>query len=126
LKGFDIKKSVYAFEIDLEPLLSREVPYVKETSRFPSVRRDIAVLLPIETDYVDVEKVIKAAAGPYLENTIVFDVYAGNNLKDGYKSLAIGLIFNNVSSTLRDEDVDPAIEAVVSELEKRLGAQLRG
>jgi phenylalanyl-tRNA synthetase beta chain len=126
LKGFDIKKSVYAFEIDLEPLLSREVPYVKETSRFPSVRRDIAVLLPIETGYVDVEKVIKTAAGPYLENTIVFDVYAGNNLKDGYKSLAIGLIFNNVSSTLRDEDVDPAIEAVVSELENRLGAQLRG
>ena len=73
-----------------------------------------------------VEKCIRSAGGPHLENVIVFDVYAGENLKDGYKSLAIGLIFNDVSSTLRDEDVDPAIRGIVSELESHLGAQLRG
>jgi phenylalanyl-tRNA synthetase beta chain len=61
-----------------------------------------------------------------LEKVLVFDVYQGKNLKKGYKSLAIGLIFNNVSSTLTDEDVDPVIETVVSELEQQLGAQLRG
>ncbi len=126
LKQFDIKKNVFAFEIDLEPLLSREIPFVKETSRFPSVRRDIAVLMPDDVTFDKVEKCIKSAAGPYLERVIVFDVYAGEKLKDGYKSLAIGLIFNNVSSTLRDEDVDPAIQGVVSELEHHLGAQLRG
>ena len=93
---------------------------------FPSVRRDIAVLLPNDVTFSSVEKCIKSAAGPYLESVVVFDVYAGANLKDGYESLAIGLIFNNVSSTLRDEDVDPVIETVVSELEQRLGAQLRG
>ena len=65
-------------------------------------------------------------AGPYLEKVTVFDVYQGNNLKEGYKSLAISLIFNNVSSTLKDEDVDPVIETIVSELEQHLGAQLRG
>ena len=126
LKAFDIKKNVYAFEIDLDFLLSRDVPFAKEISRFPSVRRDIAVLLPNDVTFMNVEKCIRSAAGHYLENVIVFDVYAGENLKDGYKSLAIGLIFNNVSSTLRDEDVDPVIETVVSELERRLGAQLRG
>lgn len=126
LKAFDIKKPVFAFELDLEPLLSREVPYAKEISRFPSIRRDIAVLLPVEVPFADVDTCVRETAGENLEDVVVFDVYAGNNLKDGYKSLAIGLIFNNVSSTLRDEDVDPAIEGVVKELESRLGAQLRG
>ena len=126
LKKFEVKKSVYAFEIDLEHLLSRDVPFAKEISRFPSVRRDIAVMLPIDVNYMTVDKCIRDAAGPHLESVRVFDVYQGENLKEGYKSLAIGLIFNNVSSTLRDEDVDPAIKGVVDRLELRLGAQLRG
>jgi len=99
---------------------------VKEISRFPSVRRDLALLLPNERTYTQVKACITAAAGHLLEKVVVFDVYQGGNLKKGYKSLAIGLIFNNVSSTLKDEDVDSVIETVVSELEKRLGAQLRG
>jgi phenylalanyl-tRNA synthetase beta chain len=61
-----------------------------------------------------------------LEKVLVFDVYQGENLKEGYKSLAIGLIFNDVSSTLKDEDVDPLIATIVAELGQRLGAQLRG
>jgi phenylalanyl-tRNA synthetase beta chain len=126
LKSFEIKKAVLAFEIDLDALLVREIPFTKEISRFPSVRRDIAILLAIDVTYMTVEECIREAAGPYLESVNVFDVYAGSNLKEGYKSLAIGLIFNNVSSTLRDEDVDPAIKGVVSRLEQHLGAQLRG
>ncbi len=73
-----------------------------------------------------VRRVSRQAAGPLLERVTVFDVYQGENLTKGYKSLAIGLIFNDVSSTLKDEDVDPVIEAVVSELGQRLGAELRG
>jgi phenylalanyl-tRNA synthetase beta chain len=126
LKAFDVKKPVLAFELDLLPLLSRDVPFTKEISRFPSVRRDIAVMLPVEVTYADVETCIRSAAGPHLERVVVFDVYVGKNLKEGYKSLAIGLIFNNVSSTLRDEDIDPVIAAAVADLERHLGAQLRG
>ena len=126
LKAFDIKKSVIAFEFNLERLLERDIPFAKEISRFPSVRRDIAVLLPVDVSYADVEKCIRSSAGPHLERVVLFDVYAGTNLKEGYKSLAIGLIFNNVSSTLRDEDIDPVIAATVADLERSLGAQLRG
>jgi phenylalanyl-tRNA synthetase beta chain len=126
LKAFEIKKSVFAFELDLENLLYREVPFTKTISRFPSVRRDLALLLSNDVSYAQVRVCITAVAGPYLEKVTVFDVYEGDNLKEGYKSLAIGLIFNNVSSTLKDEDVDPVIETIVSELEQRLGAQLRG
>jgi len=126
LKAFEIKKSVFAFEIDLENLLQRDVPFTKTISRFPSVRRDLALLLPNDITYEQVRNCIITAAGPLLEKLVVFDVYQDQNLKKGYKSLAIGLIFNNVSSTLKDEDVDSVIETVVSELEQHLGAQLRG
>jgi phenylalanyl-tRNA synthetase beta chain len=83
-------------------------------------------LLPNDVSYDQVRRSSAAAAGPLLEKVVVFDLYQGGNLKEGYKSLAISLIFNDVSSTLRDEDVDPLIETVVSELGQRLGAQLRG
>jgi phenylalanyl-tRNA synthetase beta chain len=126
LKTLDIRRAVYAFELDLENLLLRDVPIAKEISRFPSVRRDLAVMVPNDVSYAAVRKCLAEAAGPLLEKTVVFDVYLGGNLTKGYKSLAIGLIFNDVSSTLRDEDVDPLIETVVSELGRRLGAQLRG
>jgi phenylalanyl-tRNA synthetase beta chain len=126
LKAFDIKKSVFAFELDLEKLLQRDVPFTKDISRFPSVRRDLAILLPNDMTYDQVMDCVTTAAGPLLEKVVVFDVYQGKNLKKGYKSLAIGLIFNNVSSTLKDEDVNQVVETVVSQLEQRLGAQLRG
>jgi len=126
LKYFEIKKSVFAFEIKLENLLAREVPFTKNISRFPSVRRDLALLLPEEVTYAQVRECVATAAGPLLEQLMVFDVYQGSNLKESYKSLAIGLIFNNVCSTLKDEDVDPVIETIVSALAQHLGAQLRG
>jgi phenylalanyl-tRNA synthetase beta chain len=126
LKSLEIKKAVYAFELDLQKVARRAVPFAKPISRFPSVRRDLALMLPVDVSYQQVRSVSAAAAGPLLEKVVVFDVYQGENLKKGYKSLAIGLIFNDVSSTLKDEDVDSLIETVVSELGQRLGAQLRG
>jgi phenylalanyl-tRNA synthetase beta chain len=126
LEGFEIRKPVLAFEMDLDSVLDRDVPFAKEISRFPSIRRDLAMMLPIDVSYDQVRQHVEATAGPHLEKVVPFDVYQGGNLKEGYKSIAIGLIFNDVSSTLKDEDVDPVIESVVSELERRLGAQLRG
>ena len=126
LKALDIRKPTYAFEVDLEKVIKRDIPFAKEISRFPSIRRDLAILLPEDVSYGEVRAVSIAAAGPHLEKVIVFDVYQGENLTKGYKSLAIGLIFNDVSSTLKDEDVDSHIQAVVAELGQRLGAQLRG
>lgn len=126
LKSMDLKKPVFAFEIELDPLQEREVPIAKSISRFPSVRRDLALLLPNDVSYEEVRKCIRSSVGKRLESLRPFDLYEGKNLKSGYKSLAIGLIFKDVSSTLKDEDVDSTIRAVVADLETRLGAQLRG
>jgi phenylalanyl-tRNA synthetase beta chain len=69
---------------------------------------------------------VTGTAGRLLENLVLFDVYQGVNLTKGYKSLAIGLILQDVSSTLSDEDVDQLVQRVVQNLEQRLGAHLRG
>lgn len=126
LKALEVRKPVFAFEVDLDPLVTRDVPFAKQISRFPSIRRDLAMLLPDDVSYEQVRQLSAEAAGPHLEKVVVFDVYQGENLTKGYKSLAIGLIFNDVSRTLKDEDVDSHIQAVVAELGQRLGAQLRG
>ncbi len=97
LKALEVRKPVFAFELDLDPLLTRDVPFAKQISRFPSVRRDLAMLLPDDVSYEQVRQLSVEAAGPHLEKVVVFDVYQGENLTKGYKSLAIGLIFNDVS-----------------------------
>ncbi len=66
------------------------------------------------------------AAGELLQNLVVFDVYQDIELKKGYKSVAIGLILQHVSSTLTDQAVDPVIQQVIADLDRRLGARLRG
>jgi phenylalanyl-tRNA synthetase beta chain len=126
LKSLDISENVLAFELDVDLLLQREVPLAKSVSRFPSIRRDLSILLPNDVPYDRVRECIIASTGEILQKLVVFDVYQGENLKKGYKSLSIGLIFKNVSSTLKDEVVDSLIQAVVADLDERLGAQLRG
>ncbi|HET6592128.1 MAG TPA: phenylalanine--tRNA ligase subunit beta, partial [Xanthomonadales bacterium] len=80
LKSLDIKKPVFGFELDLEKVITRGIPFAKEISRFPSVRRDLALLLPDDVSYVQVREAVAAAAGPQLEKVVVFDVYQGENL----------------------------------------------
>lgn len=126
LRAVDVDYPVWAFELDLELLLRRSVPLARKLSRFPSIRRDIAVWLPRQVSYTEVRDCIEAAAGELLQNLVVFDVYCDENLKKDYKSLAIGLILQNVSSTLTEAIVDPVIRHVVTALEQRLGATLRG
>ncbi|MDX1555854.1 MAG: hypothetical protein R3212_07510 [Xanthomonadales bacterium] len=126
LKAVEIRQVVVGFELDLGLLQSREVQYAKEYSRFPSVRRDLAMEVPAEVTYRDVYDCVVSCAGALLKNLVLFDVYEGQNLTKGYKSLAIGLILQHVSSTLTDEAIDDLVRRTVAELERRLGARLRG
>ncbi len=126
LKALEIRQVVVAFELDLKALTSREVPYAKTYSRFPSIRRDLALEVPVEVSYQAVHDCVTEVSGALLKNLVIFDVYEGQNLTSGYKSLAIGLILQHVSSTLTDEAVDALVGQTVAELEQRLGARLRG
>ena len=126
LRQQEIKDSVLAFELDLNELIKRELPSTKSISRFPSVRRDLALFVPENVSFAEIRRNVIDLSGDLLTNLILFDLYSGQSVEKGYKSLAIGLILQNVSCTLTDEVVDAVVQKVVSGLEDRLDAQLRG
>ena len=126
LKQMEIKVPVLAFELDVNVLSKREIANTKNISRFPSVRRDLALRVPEKVSYADIRMNVIDLAGDLLANLVLFDLYSGQNVEKGYKSLAIGLILQNVSCTLTDEVVDSLVQNVVQGLEARLDAQLRG
>jgi phenylalanyl-tRNA synthetase beta chain len=121
-----VKVPIFAFELNNGLLLNREVPNANNISRFPSVRRDLAFIVPVGVNYREIKDCVADTAGPLLAKTVLFDVFSGQNVESGYKSIAIGLIFQDVSSNLTTEVVDPIVSAVIDALESRLDAQHRG
>ncbi len=124
-RALDLQAPVYLFELDLEALRSRELPAYRPLSRFPLVRRDLSLVVKRETAAAAVLACIGREAGDLLKELHLFDVYAGQGLDTGEKSIAIGLIFQGISSTLIDEEVDASVTRVLARLGEELGARLR-
>jgi phenylalanyl-tRNA synthetase beta chain len=125
-KALDLDREVVGFELDLDPATSRAVAKAGELSRFPSVRRDIALVVPEATPWAALEASLKSALGPRLRGVVLFDQYRGPGLETGAKSLAMGLILQEVSRTLTDLDADKAVSDAVAALGRDCGATLRG
>jgi phenylalanyl-tRNA synthetase beta chain len=125
-RALGLDGDVYAFELDIEAIQEREVPRAAAVSRFPSVRRDIAVIVPESVPYARLEACVRSAVGPDLTELLVFDQYSGQNLGSGVKSLAIGLILQNSYRTLMDADADRYVTAAVAALTAECQAKLRG
>lgn len=126
LKALDIDVDVIALEIDLLPLSLRALPKAHELSRFPSVRRDLAFLVPEAVDWAQLAGCVRRAGGEVLRDVRLFDRYVGPGVEAGFKSLAMGLILQDNSRTLTDRDVDAVITEVVAAAERELGARIRG
>ena len=126
LKQFGIRNDVFAYELNAQDAQKRELPLANDISRFPAIRRDLAIVLPEAVSFDTLMSVIRGAAGELLADLRVFDVYQGEGVEKTCKSLAISLILQDVSSTLKDEIVDSIISDVISALEAQLGASLRG
>jgi phenylalanyl-tRNA synthetase beta chain len=126
LKQMEIKGPVLAFELNIELLSKRELACTKNISRFPSVRRDLALFVPENISFAKIRRNVIDLSGDLLTKLVLFDLYSGHNVEKGYKSLAIGLIFQNVSCNLTNEVVDSLVQNIVQGLEQRLDAQLRG
>jgi len=125
-RALDLEHDCVGFEIDLGPLASRAVPRAAEVSRFPSVRRDLAFVVPEQVSWSALEASVRAAGGPWLREVVVFDRYLGKGVESGQKSLAMGLILQDNSRTLNDRDVDGAVAAVIAAIERDHGARIRG
>jgi phenylalanyl-tRNA synthetase beta chain len=125
-RALDLDTDVVAFELDLAPLLSRAVPKARPLSKYPSVRRDLAFVVPETVHWAAVRESAKAAAGPSLRDLVLFDRYAGKGVETGFKSLAMGLILQDESRTLTDRDVDAVVADVIAALQRDHGAVIRG
>ncbi|MEJ7746000.1 MAG: phenylalanine--tRNA ligase subunit beta [Luteimonas sp.] len=125
-RALDLETDVIAFELDLEPLLSRSIARSQSLSRFPSVRRDLAFVVPDGASWAAVSSSVRAAAGPSLQDLVLFDRYVGKGVETGFKSLAMGLILQESSRTLTDRDVDVVVADVMAALQRDHGASIRG
>ena len=117
---------VYLFQLALDPLRAGHLPQFEALSRHPAVRRDIAVIIAESVTAEQVRGCIGQAGVDVLENLELFDVYRGEGIDSGRKSIAVALTFRHGSKTLLDDEVDRGVNTIVDSLAKHLGADLRG
>jgi phenylalanyl-tRNA synthetase beta chain len=124
-QSLDIKTSTLLFSLELESLLLGKVPTFKAYSKYPSIRRDLALVLDEAISSKEIADCIREVSGKKLRDIKIFDVYRGKGIEPSRKSLALGLILQDTSRTLTDADVDQIICSVTSHLERVFGAKIR-
>lgn len=126
-KEMDLKET-YVFEVKLEPIYNYqpEALAYKAISRYPSITRDIALVVDRSVLGGDLERIIKEAGGPLLKSVKLFDLYEGDRLEEGMKSLAFSLVYMDPARTLTDEEVAKAHDRVLQAVQDKASAKLRG
>ena len=125
-RALGLGPDVHVLELALEPLLSRRLPRARTVPRFPAVRRDIAMDLPEAVSWSQIEQVVRGTLGERLKELRLFDRYSGKGVEAGRKSLAMGLILQDASRTLTDDDADRCVREAIAALEQSCKAKLRG
>ncbi|QEY63804.1 phenylalanine--tRNA ligase subunit beta [Metapseudomonas lalkuanensis] len=124
-KALDLDQPVYLFELVLAEVMQGKLPSFSELSRFPEVRRDLALLVDREVPAESVLATIREAAGEWMTDLRLFDVYHGKGIDPLRKSLAVGLTWQHPSRTLTDDEVNTTTQNIVTSLEDRFNATLR-
>ncbi|MFZ5536013.1 MAG: phenylalanine--tRNA ligase subunit beta [Pseudomonadota bacterium] len=124
-KALDLPGQVLLFELHQTLLLQRRVPRYQPVSRFPVIRRDLALLVPDAVSSAEVLACLREEAPAFLREVEVFDVYRGQGVPDTFASIAIRLILQDNERTLGDSDVDHLIAAMLARLQSRFGITLR-
>jgi phenylalanyl-tRNA synthetase beta chain len=124
-RKLNVAGDVFVFECDVEPLLLKRQRRHNEVSRYPSIRRDLALVVNQAVSSESVEKLIRETVGDLLVEFRLFDVYKGKGIDSIDKSLAVGLIFQDPAKTLTDSDVSVLVDKAVVALEQEVGARLR-
>jgi len=113
------------FALELDGLTPARVPAFQKYSRYPSIRRDLALVVDDKVSAEALTKAARAAAGDMLQHVLVFDVYRGKGVDSRQKSVGLGLILQDSSRTLTDEDADQKMRSVMQGLEREFGATIR-
>ncbi len=128
LQRFDIKQPVYFADFNWDLLSQKAIAKkteIAEIPRFPAVKRDLALLVPRELPYAELEKVVKGIRLQNLQELQLFDVFESEKLGEGRKSLAVSFTFLDEEKTLTDKEIDNWMQKIMQTLEKELGAQVR-
>ncbi len=121
--GFDTQ--VFLFELDQDLLLNKQAPKFKPLSKYPSVRRDIALLVKEEIAVSEIINCIKGCAEQTLQDIVIFDIYRGKGVEEGSKSVALSLIIQDFSQTLTDSEIDAIFSRLLETLTTKISAKLR-
>lgn len=123
---FDISEPIFLFELNLDAILVTRPLIYQEISKFPEIRRDLALLvnryLPVE----DIQATIMKTGGEWLRQVTIFDVYLGEGIPKDKKSVAFALILQHATRTLRDEEVVETMNRIIMALQQTWGIELRG
>ena len=125
VKSLGLDRAVFVFELVLAEVSEGRLPKFQELSRFPEVRRDLALLADRDVAASSVLAVIRENAGEWLTDLRLFDVYQGKGIDPHRKSLAVGLTWQHPSRTLNDDEVNATTQTILTSLEQRLNATLR-
>lgn len=128
LKRFDIDTEVSYAELNWTLMLreaAKSAPLFKEISKFPPVKRDLALLVDVQTQFAEIEKIAFDTDKKLLKSVSLFDVYEGKNLEAGKKSYAVSFILQDETKTLNDKQIDAVMNKIIGNLQHRLNAKLR-
>ena len=124
-KTMDMPAAVYLVELSLKAVTEGKVTSFSALSKYPEVRRDLALVVSASIAAGEIERAIESEAGELLRRVNTFDVYAGQGIEEGCKSLAMGLTLQHPSCTLKDDEVNELVDRVVTRLKQEFNASLR-
>ncbi len=125
-RALGLSQTAFAFEVVLSEITEGPIPAFSEVSKYPAVRRDISLSVSQQVAISTLLSAVKNCAGEFLVDLKIFDVYEGEHIEKGRKSIALGLTFQGKSRTLNDTEVDAAMDAVIKTLAVSHDANLRG
>jgi phenylalanyl-tRNA synthetase beta chain len=125
VRKLDLRQAPVLFELDIASSFGVQVPVFEDFSMFPKVRRDLAIVVAEEVQFEEIRSNVAEAAGSTLRELRIFDIYRGQGIEPGRKSVALGLILQERSRTLTDADSDAVVAAVVGRLRSELQATIR-
>lgn len=122
IKDLELEQPIVVFELYLSKLGKGHKPEFRPLSKFPAIRRDLALLIDKTVSYEEIQDAIKLTAGEWLQEIILFDIYEGQGIPLGKKSIAVGLILQHPSRTLIEGEINDIVSKIIAMLSQSLGA----
>ena len=122
-KTFGLKRPAVCVRVKYRAGICASIPVATSVSKFPSIRRDIAVIVDEKISVDELTKAVAESAPEMISSVRIFDIYQGAGIEAGRKSVALGLILQETSRTLTDDDADSAMAAAVRKLQEKYGAE---